>query len=304
MYIRHFKLSEAPFSIAPNPRFLFMSEHHREALAHLLYGVGHDGGFVLLTGEVGTGKTTLSRCLLDQMPEHTNVAFIINPKLGVIELLATICDELSIDYPADTTSNKLLVDRINHYLMDAHAGGWSTVLIIDEAQNLSCNVLEQLRLLTNLETDETKLLQIILLGQPELQSMLSAPELRQLSQRITARYHLDSLSLQETFTYIEHRLAVAGCSDPVFSHAAVKKLFRISHGIPRLINLICDRAMLGAYAKNTHRITPRLLSRAAREVLGKKSSETRPVKLKKIAWLMIVALMMAGLSLASIMLQK
>lgn len=299
MYIEHFKLSEAPFSIAPNPRFLFMSGHHREALAHLLYGIDHDGGFVLLTGEVGTGKTTLSRCLLDQVPEHTNIAFIINPKLSVIELLATICDELGIEYPADTSSNKELVDRINHYLLNAHAGGRKTVLIIDEAQNLSSEVLEQLRLLTNLETHETKLLQIILLGQPELQHMLASPKLRQLSQRITARYHLAPLPMREMHAYIEHRLAVAGCHDPIFTNAAMKKLFRLSQGIPRLVNLICDRAMLGAYTQNTHRITPRIMSRAAWEVMGRETpSMASNMWLKRLLWVVVIVLLIGGLTLA------
>jgi len=300
MYIDHFKLNEAPFSIAPNPRFLFMSGHHREALAHLLYGMDHDGGFVLLTGEVGTGKTTLSRCLLDQVPDHTNVAFIINPKLSVIELLATICDELGIEYPAGTPSNKELVDRINRYLLYAHAKGCKTVLLIDEAQNLSSEVLEQLRLLTNLETHETKLLQIILLGQPELQHMLTSPELRQLSQRITARYHLAPLSIHEMHAYIEHRLTVAGCHDTIFTNTAMKKLFRISQGIPRLINLICDRAMLGAYAKNTHRVTPGIMRRAALEVMGKETPRMTDSRWpKRLLWIMVIVLLVGGgLSLA------
>jgi len=305
MYIEHFKLSEAPFSIAPNPRFLFMSGHHREALAHLLYGMNHDGGFVLLTGEVGTGKTTLSRHLLDQIRDHTNIAFIINPKLSVIELLAAICDELGIEYPTCAATNKELVDRINHYLLDAHANGCKTVLIIDEAQNLSSEVLEQLRLLTNLETHETKLLQIILLGQPELQSMLSSPELRQLSQRITARYHLAPLSIHEMRAYIEHRLAVTGCHDPIFTNPAMKKLFRLSQGIPRLINLICDRAMLGAYAQNTHRITSRIMSRAAREVMGKETQcMTGNRWPKRLLWATIIIFLIAGLPLAGVLVQR
>jgi len=305
MYIDHFNLSEAPFSIAPNPRFLFMSGHHREALAHLLYGMDHDGGFVLLTGEVGTGKTTLSRCLLDQVPEHTTVAFIINPKLSVIELLATICDELGIEYPAGTSSNKELVDRINHYLLDAHADGRKTALLIDEAQNLSSDVLEQLRLLTNLETHETKLLQIILLGQPELQQVLASPELRQLSQRITARYHLKPLSLQEMHAYIEHRLAVAGSHDPIFTSMAMKKLFRLSQGIPRLVNLICDRAMLGAYAQNTHRVTPRIMSRAAREVMGKETPRITGNRWpKRLLWVTVIVFLIGGLSLAGALVQQ
>jgi len=305
MYIEHFKLNEAPFSIAPNPRFLFMSGHHREALAHLLYGMDHDGGFVLLTGEVGTGKTTLSRCLLDQVPEHTNVAFIINPKLSVIELLATICDELGIEYPVGTASNKELVDHINRYLLDAHAKGCKTVLIIDEAQNLSSDVLEQLRLLTNLETHETKLLQIILLGQPELQHMLASPELRQLSQRITARYHLNPLSVHEMHAYIEHRLAVAGCHDSIFTNTAMKKLFRLSQGIPRLINLICDRAMLGAYAQNTHRVTSRIMSRAAQEVMGKETPRTTGNSWpKRLLWVTAIVFLIGGLSLAGVLVRQ
>lgn len=268
LYAEHFHLKEAPFSIAPNPRFLFMSDQHREALAHLLYGIGHDGGFVLLTGEVGTGKTTLCRCLLEKVPEDTDVAFIINPRLSVVDLLANICDELHIPYDRDRLNNRLLVDAINHYLLDRHAGGRKTVLVIDEAQNLDAEVLEQLRLLTNLETDERKLLQIILLGQPELQDKLSRPELRQLSQRVTARYHLQALSYQDMQTYITHRLGVAGCDQSIFAPSALRFLHRRSQGIPRLINLICDRAMLGAFASGVGRIERAMVQQAAREVLG------------------------------------
>ncbi len=268
LYANHFQLREAPFSIAPNPRFLFMSEQHREALAHLLYGIEHDGGFVLLTGEVGTGKTTLCRCLLEKTPADVDVAFIINPRLSVVELLANICDELGIDYAQNTQSNRLLVDAINHYLLARHAEGRKTVLIIDEAQNLDSDVLEQLRLLTNLETDERKLLQIILLGQPELQQKLAHADLRQLSQRITARYHLQALNRKETNAYIAHRLSVAGCDEAVFSTAAQAHIHRISQGIPRLINLICDRAMLGAYAGSVKKIDRNIVRQACREVLG------------------------------------
>jgi len=268
LYAEHFHLKEAPFSIAPNPRFLFMSGQHREALAHLLYGIGHDGGFVLLTGEVGTGKTTLCRCLLEKVPDDTDVAFIINPRLSVVDLLANICDELGIAYAADRLNNRLLVDAINQYLLERHAGGRKTVLIIDEAQNLDSDVLEQLRLLTNLETDERKLLQIILLGQPELQEKLSRSDLRQLSQRITARYHLTALDRNDMRAYITHRLAVAGCEQAVFSPAALGFIHRQSQGIPRLINLICDRAMLGAFAAGVSRINRAMTRQAAREVLG------------------------------------
>ena len=272
LYAEHFHLKEAPFSIAPNPRFLFMSDQHREALAHLLYGIGHDGGFVLLTGEVGTGKTTLCRCLLEKVPEDTDVAFIINPRLSVVDLLANICDELHIGYDAERLNNRLLVDAINRYLLDRHAEGRKTVLVIDEAQNLDADVLEQLRLLTNLETDERKLLQIILLGQPELQDKLNRPELRQLSQRVTARYHLQALSHQDMQAYITHRLGVAGCDQSIFAPSALRFLHRRSQGIPRLINLICDRAMLGAFARGVSRIEKPMIQQAAREVLGEQTA--------------------------------
>src|SRR5512133_3680712 len=197
MYQSFFGLAEAPFSIAPDPRYLYMSRSHQEALAHLLYGLSGEGGFVLLTGEVGTGKTTVCRCLLDQIPQNCDVAYIFNPRLTVAELLSTICSEFGIAHPDGNSSIKVFVDCINAYLLDAHARGRNTVLIIDEAQNLSTDVLEQMRLLTNLETNERKLLQIILLGQPELGLMLERPELRQLSQRIVARYHLGPLTRQE-----------------------------------------------------------------------------------------------------------
>jgi len=211
MYRTFFGLREKPFAIAPDPGFLFMSELHREALAHLLYGVKSDAGFVLLTGEVGTGKTTICRCLLEQMPETSKVAYVINPRLSVLELLATICEEFGIEYPPGNNSIKLFVDLINEYLLEAHAGGYKPVLIIDEAQNLSYDLLEQIRLLTNLETNERKLLLIIMLGQPELREKLFKPELRQLQQRITARYHLGPLSKRDTLLY-KPSFGCGGCA--------------------------------------------------------------------------------------------
>jgi general secretion pathway protein A len=241
MYTDFFKLNEPPFSLTPDPRYLFMSERHREGLAHLLYGVQQPGGFIQLTGEIGCGKTTLCRCLVGQMPPNTDIALILNPRLSVIELLAAVCDELRIPYPAGTESIKQLIDALNRYLLEAHAKGRRTVLVIDEAQNLHRDVLEQIRLLTNLETEQEKLLQIILIGQPELLTILKHPGLRQLAQRVTARYHLLPLSRQETYSYIRHRLHIAGLSSPVFSPKAMRKVFRITGGVPRLINILCDR---------------------------------------------------------------
>ena len=267
MYYEYFGLKEAPFSIAPNPRYLYMSERHREALAHLMYGINSDGGFILLTGEVGTGKTTICRCLLEQIPQDVHIAFVLNPKLDPVELLATACDDLGISYPAGA-SIKTMVDRLNEFLLAAHQEGRRTVLIIDEAQNLSIDVLEQLRLLTNLETNERKLLQIILLGQPELLTLLAQNELRQLSQRVTARFHLDDLNRGEVHEYIKHRLTIAGTRRRVFSAAAINRIFKISGGIPRVINLICDRALLGTYAENKLQVSSRVVSKAADEVLG------------------------------------
>lgn len=277
MYNEYFGLNEAPFSIAPDPRYLFMSEQHREALAHLVYGFNSDGGFVLLTGEVGTGKTTVSRCLLEQIPDNTAIAFILNPKMTVQELLATVCDEFGIKYPPDNTSIKIFVDLINSYLLEAHANDRKAVLLIDEAQNLSTDVLEQLRLLTNLETNQRKLLQIILIGQPELRDKLSEPGLRQLSQRIIARYHLDALSKKDISAYVSHRLSVAGLRDQLFPDALINKIYSLTGGVPRLINVLCDRALLGTFAMNKNLVSAATLTKAAHEVFG----ESRPL----VPWL-------------------
>lgn len=271
MYTAYFGLKENPFSISPDPRYLYMSEQHREALAHLVYGINTDGGFVMLTGEVGTGKTTVCRCLLDQISDNIDLAFILNPKMTVEELLASICDELRIQYPQDNSSIKVFIDNINKYLLDAHARGRKTVLIIEEAQNLSTDVLEQIRLLTNLETNQQKLLQIIMLGQTELRYKLSHPELRQLSQRITARYHLGPIDRQEVSEYVNHRLSVAGVNRKLFTDPTIKSLYRRSRGIPRLINLICDRALLGAYAQGKDMVDRDTLIKASHEVSGKSS---------------------------------
>jgi general secretion pathway protein A len=273
MYTEYFGLRDRPFSIAPDPEYLYMSARHREALAHLIYGFQTDGGFVLLTGEVGTGKTTVCRCLLEQVPDDAEIAFVLNPKVSAAELLETICDELGIDYPERTTSIKVFVDAINRFLLETHAEGRKTVLIIDEAQNLSVDVLEQIRLLTNLETNKKKLLQVIMIGQPELRDLLKRQELRQLEQRVTARYHLDPLNSTETVAYINHRLQVAGMERPLFTRGALRSIYRLSGGVPRLINLLCDRALLGAYATNNNNVTPKLVRTTAREIFGSEGQQ-------------------------------
>ena len=269
MYLEYYGLREAPFSITPDPRYVFLSERHRDALAHLLYGIGKggSGGFVQLTGEVGTGKTTLCRLLLEQLPENTRVALVLNPKVSPVELVETACEELKLDIGGKRGSLKALTDTLNAFLLDAYAEGLRVVLIVDEAQNLSTESLEQVRLLTNLETPTQKLLQIILLGQPELREMLERPELRQLTQRITARYHLTPLDAAETEAYVRHRLAVAGCARIPFSRLGLKALYQRSGGIPRLVNIIADRALMAGYAREQDSIGERLVNRAADEAL-------------------------------------
>jgi general secretion pathway protein A len=270
MYTSFFGLSEKPFAITPDPRYLFMSERHAEALAHLLYGISEAGGFIQLTGEVGTGKTTVVRSLLERMPGHADVAVILNPQLSPLQFVLTICEELGIFVrDEDTTSLKDLVDILNKRLLEAHAKGRRVVVIVDEAQNLSPETLEQVRLLTNLETASHKLLQIILIGQPELRALLERIDLRQLAQRITGRYHLNPLSKVETAAYVNHRLRVAGANGEIFSPAALREIHRLSNGIPRIINVISDRALLGAFTREQHRIGPQLVRAAATEVYGR-----------------------------------
>ena len=293
MYKAFYGLSDNPFSIAPNPHYLFLSDRHREALAHLTYGLGETGGFVLLTGEVGTGKTTVSRCLLGQLPDNTDTAFILNPSLTELELLATLCDELKIIY-GDNPTLKQLIDHLSRFLLANHSKGRNTVLIIDEAQHLRPEVLEQLRLLTNLETDTKKLLQVILIGQPELQLLLKRQELRQLAQRITARYHLLPLNEDEIGLYVLHRLQVAGRFEPLFTGKAIKVLQKYSGGIPRLINLLCERALMAGYAQSRLPIDHHMVRQAAVEVLG----EAEPTQHQYLwpAATMIVLLIAFGVS--------
>ena len=268
MYHDYFGLAEAPFSITPDPAFVYLSARHRDALAHLLYGVGKggSGGFVQLTGEVGTGKTTLCRCLLEQVPEGTQIALVLNPMMTPRELLAAICEELGVDTTGAADSSKLLVDRLNRHLLGAHAAGERVVVVIDEAQDLSPEALEQVRLLTNLETSKQKLLQVVLLGQPELRDLLQRRSLRQLAQRITARYHLTPLSREDTAAYVRHRMQVAGARRNPFGRGALRALYQRSSGVPRLINIIADRALVGAYAREKERVDAALVHDAANEV--------------------------------------
>jgi len=297
MYTSHFGLTEAPFSLTPNPRYLYMSERHREGLAHLLYGIQQPGGFVQLTGEVGTGKTTLCRCLLEHLPPEVDIALILNPRLSVVEFLAAACDELHVVYPATADpSVKVLVDALHGYLLRAHAQGRRTVLIIDEAQNLDVEVLEQIRLLTNLETPAEKLLQIILIGQPELMRLLERQDLRQLAQRITARYHLLPFSAPDTYAYVGHRLKVAGGNEALFTRAALWWVRRSSGGVPRVINVLCDRALLGTYAHDRRRVGAATVRRAAREVWKPAATGRRAGRLGW--WLGLGALGCAGLGIA------
>ena len=300
MYTSFFGLNDKPFSITPDPRYLFMSERHGEALAHLVYGVTESGGFMQLTGEVGTGKTTLVRTLLqNKLPDNADVAVVLNPRLSAVEFLETICEELHILEPEYRGSTKALVDALNKQLLTAHAEGRRVILVVDEAQNLSRDVLEQVRLLTNLETARQKLLQIILIGQPELRQLLSRDDLRQLAQRITGRYHLEPLSREETAQYIEHRLRVAGALGELFDNGAKNEVFRLTDGVPRLINVICDRALLGAYSRETRRVNRRLVRRAAAEIKGE------PYASPALRWAMpviaAIAVVLVGTSVWSVM---
>jgi general secretion pathway protein A len=271
MYTSFFGLSEKPFAITPDPRYLYLSERHAEALAHLLYGINESGGFIQLTGEVGTGKTTVVRTLLSRVPHHADVAVILNPRVTPVEFLLTICEELGLPVEdADRDSVKQMVDALNRRLLSAHAEGRRIIVIVDEAQNLSAETLEQVRLLTNLETPTQKLLQIILIGQPELRELLDRNDLRQLAQRITGRYHLKPLSREETEGYVRHRLRVAGAVGEIFTSGALREVYRLAAGIPRVVNVTCDRALLGAYTLEQRRVTARLVRRAAGEVYGRR----------------------------------
>lgn len=287
MYLPYFGLSDNPFSIAPNPDYLYMSPRHKEALAHLTFGLRESGGFVMLTGEVGTGKTTVSRKLLQQLPDNTQVAMILNPTLSAMELLATVCDELGIEHDYDRASLKYFTDRILAKLAANHDAGINTVLMIDEAQHLLPEVLEQLRLLTNLETNREKLLKVVLIGQPELQQLLKRNELRQLAQRITARYHLLPLSANEVKAYVSHRLHVANGDISLFSGATLRAIFRVTAGIPRVINLLCDRALTLAYTAQSPQVSKTLFMAAAQQILGEDVVSQRTKGYRQLGYALI-----------------
>jgi general secretion pathway protein A len=296
MYTSFFGLHEKPFSITPDPRYLFMSERHAEALAHLLYGVKETGGFIQLTGEVGTGKTTLVRSLLQQVPDTTDVALILNPQISRIEFLCAICEELGIPLPEARGSVKALIDALNRFLLENHSRGRRTILIVDEAQNLRPDVLEQVRLLTNLETTKQKLLQIILIGQPELRALLARNDMRQLAQRITGRYHLEPLSRDETEAYIDHRVKVAGGVGRIFANGSRREIYRLGRGIPRMINVIADRALLGAFTAESGQVTPAIVRRAAAEVYDRPSAALP----QWARWLRASALPVAAIALLAV----
>src|ERR1700735_3738788 len=273
MYLAFFGIAEKPFAITPDPRYLYLSGRHADALAHLVYGINEAGGFIPLTGGVGTGKTTTTRSLLARAPKSAEIALILNPRLSATEFLRALCEELGLGADDNAgADNKSLVDLLNRYLLRAHAQGRRVVLVVDEAQNLAPDVLEQVRLLTNLETETQKLLQIILIGQPELRKLLAREDLRQLAQRITGRYHLDPLSREETAAYVRHRMRVAGATVDIFTRGALREIYKVSRGIPRVINIICDRALLGAYTQDLHQVPAALVRRAGAEVFDEELS--------------------------------
>jgi len=294
MYLDYFGFDEPPFSITPDPNFVFLSHKHQESLAHLVYGISRGGGagFVQLTGEVGTGKTTISRLLLEQIPENTNIALILNPTITPTELLENICKELKVSIRGIKGKLNRMVDKLNDYLIKSWSKGENTVVIIDEAQNLPRDTLEQLRLLTNLETDKQKLLQIILIGQPELRATMRRDDLRQLAQRVTARYHLMPLDGDETYDYLLHRIKIAGGSKDIISTSVAKQIYKLTQGVPRLINILTDRALLAAYSDNSEIITKKHLQKAAIEVLPEKhtskSSHSTPLLLLIIVALVLI----------------
>jgi general secretion pathway protein A len=267
MYQEFYGLTAPPFAITPDPRYLFFSRRHREAYEHVLYGIAHRKGFIQLTGEVGAGKTTLCRAVLEALGDHADTALILNPVMRGIQLLRAILHELGLD---DRGNDRLrLTRRLNQFLLERAHAGRGVVLIIDEAQDLSGELLEEVRLLSNLETDDRKLLQMVLIGQPELRDKLDRPELRQLRQRIILRYHLGPLDRAECEAYIAHRLAVAGANGrPTFTPRAIGSIYRYSRGVPRIVNAVCDTTLLCGFVESKDELGWWQVRRAIRELEG------------------------------------
>jgi general secretion pathway protein A len=283
VYEGYYGFREKPFNLTPDPKYLFLSARHTEAFAHLEFGRRERGGFIVITGEVGTGKTTLARYFLGNLGDQAATAVVLYPALTAAELLRSILDDLHVPVAGD--SLKDLVDALHKFLLESHAAGRNVVLLIDEAQDLSAEVLEQIRLISNLETDTEKLIQIVLMGQSELHEQLGRRELRQLAQRVTARYHLAPLDRAETEEYIRHRLRVAGGEDKVaFSAGALTAVHRLASGVPRLVNLICDRALLAGYVKGTRQVDAAMVRRAAREVRGELPASAWSPSLATAGW--------------------
>jgi len=302
MYRSYFGFSEKPFNITPNPRFLYLSKQHKEAFAHLLYGIKNHAGFIELTGEVGTGKTTVLRTLLGQLDENSYIfALILNPCLSALELLRNINREYGI--PHEGLENGALLDELNRFLLAENRAGKTVVLVIDEAQNLAPQVLEQIRLISNLETESDKLIQIVLAGQPELIDMLAKPELRQLAQRITVRYHLLPMDYEDSSAYIRHRILVAGGGSWInFTSEAMKKIYSFSKGSPRLLNIACDRTLLTAYTEDSGEISGKIAATAITELRGRKKAPVFSLKLTLS--IIIAAIFLALVAIGALRLHK
>ena len=304
IYLQHFGLKREPFSIVPDPGFLYPSNHHRQAVAHLKYGLDREGGFILLTGEVGTGKTTLTRTMLQRMPPHIRVAYVLNSKLNVTDVLASICDEIGLELPTETSEfrglsfAKVCIDALNQNLLKTHAEGKKTLIVIEEAQNLSVDVLEALRLLSNLETNTRKLLHILLVGQPELLDTLAEKELRQLNQRVISRFHLLPLEKGDVANYVNHRLHRAGARDSLFDSACISVLFRLTDGVPRLINLVCQHSLLAAYSTGEKTVSSTLVKNAGTEILGTQKTKTQRKKL--LVTIAPILVLVAGLIVTAV----
>lgn len=302
MYCTYFGFREKPFNITPNPRFLYLSKQHKEAFAHLLYGIKNHAGFIELTGEVGTGKTTVLRTMLGQLEENSCIsALILNPCLSALELLRNINREFGILH--EGLENGALLEELNRFLLAENRGGKTVVLVIDEAQNLAPQVLEQIRLISNLETESDKLIQIVLAGQPELNDMLAKPELRQLAQRITVRYHLQPMDFTDSSAYVRHRIQVAGGGNWItVTTPALKKIYRYSQGSPRLINIACDRTLLTAYTEDSAVISGKIAAAALRELRGK--SRFPEINLRLIAAIIIAVLFLGIVTFGALRLHE